>query len=252
MASTMFVSDLMFCKLILAPTDMAHVINMCRDLSDTIAGDSARIKPLSESAVINFFSSLYLMHSTLSQILDHVDRIIATAVENNSSFVLDNIYRTHLHTLASSGLPVLSPFYRELDFREMDEGAVQGQHIHERLRLLRIQAHEMVTLGARELAHAIRYLPEVHHIPVHWITIYEWAQFCAEDAVFSARVSDEGARDLQTLVDELKLLGYSLDVASSPRAAALIERLEAQINKAITDMLLPLEGTWMGGPSTEI
>jgi hypothetical protein len=55
---------------------------------------------------------------------------------------------------------------------------------------------------------------------------------------------------IHRIANELKFMGYSLEVASAPHSVALIERLEGHISRAIIDLFLPptLEGTCMGGP----
>ncbi|KAF7342465.1 Zn(2)-C6 fungal-type domain-containing protein [Mycena venus] len=195
------------------PPYMYHVIHLCRELTDTIAGDSARINILSETAVINFLSSLSLMHTALSPTASPHRRIHRDARRKRISVC-----------------PGQSRTYFGLDFREMTEGTVLGDQAHDRLRLLRAQARGMAVLGLRELSRGIRYLPKIHFIPVHWTTIYEWAQFCAEEAEKVVQLSCDEVRDIKTFANELRLLGYSLDVASSPQATALIKRLDALAN----------------------
>ncbi|KAJ6589263.1 hypothetical protein B0H19DRAFT_1103458 [Mycena capillaripes] len=224
---------------------LSHVINMSRQLSETIAGDYARLNPLSEGAVINYLSSLSLMHSVLSLLLDHVDRAITAEFDTDSPVILDDMARTCAYGAIFGFTGLILPFYRELEYRETSDCAEQRQCTQDRLRFLRAQAHEMAVAGARQLARAIRYLPKVHYIPVHWSTIYAWGEFCAEEVESGVPLSPEFARDLETIANELKLLGYSLDVASAPHATALIERLDGHVSRAIVDMFLPpLEVCW--------
>ncbi|KAJ7769349.1 hypothetical protein B0H16DRAFT_1517535 [Mycena metata] len=229
---------------------LSHVINMSRQLSDTIAGDYARTNPLSESAVISFISSLVQLHAALALILDQVDASFNPFSKNDSPLMLDDVARTCVYGSIFGFIGLVLPFYRELEYRETCDAAMLGHHTHDRLRLLRGQAHELAVLGVRELARCLRCLPKIHYMPVHWSTIFTWAEFCAEEAesVSAAGLSPDGARDIETIVNELKLLGYSLDLASSSSAQSLVQRLETHLNRALLDMFLPVDGGWVAGP----
>ncbi|KAJ6472670.1 hypothetical protein C8R47DRAFT_1145805 [Mycena vitilis] len=216
-----------------------HIINMARQLSDTIAGDYARLSPLSEGAVINFMSCLSLMHSVLSLLLDHLDRSIGAGLKHDYPFVFD-ILPTYAYIAIFGFTGLVLPFYRELEYRETrNDHAEQCPSLQDRLRFLRLQAHEIAILGAREQARAIRYLPRIHYMPVHWSTIHAWAEFFAEEVETGAQISPEFAQDLETIANELKLLGYSLDIASAPDSVALIARLEGHASMALIDAFLP-------------
>ncbi|KAF7334474.1 Zn(2)-C6 fungal-type domain-containing protein [Mycena venus] len=236
-----------------------HVTDLARQLSEQIAGDYARVNPLSEGAVIKFLSSLSLMHSVLSLLLDRVDAAITSATDNDSPFILEDtnvdvVARACAYTAAFGFTGLVLPFYRELEYRENSD-VVQNQRTRDRLRLLRAQAHEMTVQGARELVRSLRYLPKIHYTPVHWATISAWAEFCVQEAESGTAVSPESARDLETILNELKLLGYSLDVASTSHGMALIKRLEAHVHASLVppDILdpsllmdmFPLDGSWI-------
>ncbi|KAJ7820335.1 hypothetical protein B0H14DRAFT_3147137 [Mycena olivaceomarginata] len=212
-----------------------HVTYLARELSEKIAGDYARVNPLSEGAVIKFLFSLSLMHSVLSLLLDRIDAAITSATANDSPFILEDtnmdvVARACAYAVAFGFTGLVLPFYRELEHRENSENKIQNQRTHDRLRLLRAQAHDMAVQGAREVVRSLRYLPKIHYTPVHWATISSWAEFCAEMAESGTALSPESALDLETIANELKLLGYSLDVASAPHGSALIERLEAHVH----------------------
>ncbi|KAJ7793049.1 hypothetical protein B0H14DRAFT_2928464, partial [Mycena olivaceomarginata] len=113
------------------------------------------------------------------------------------------------------------PFYRELE-RRADEGE---SHVRERMQLFRAQARSITLLGL--LAARAR------------------AAFCAETV-------PENMADLETIANELKTMGYSLDVA-------LIRRLEeASMGKqpvvedfrpqpALAELFFfPLDPSWIG------
>ncbi|KAJ7243925.1 hypothetical protein B0H12DRAFT_1130107 [Mycena haematopus] len=217
-----------------------HVIDMSRQLSETISGDYARLSPLSENAVMNFLSSLSLMHTVLCLLLDHVDRVLTTT-DNVSPLVLEDTARTCAYGAIFGFTGLVLPFYRELEYRETSDGQAQCHSTYNRLGFLRAQAYEMATLGAHQMARAIRYLPKIHYTPVHWSTIYGWAEFFAEEAESGVPLSHEFTRDLETIANEMKLMGYSLEASSAPHSLALIERLEGHVRRAIVDMFLPPE-----------
>ncbi|KAF7354358.1 Zn(2)-C6 fungal-type domain-containing protein [Mycena venus] len=200
-----------------------HFTTLARHL-DGIAGDFARTRPLNEGAILNLLKSLSTMHSIISLLLDRIERAGAPAVS-------------------------ASPFYRELQYRENSSNCPSpNPRVRERLATLRTQAHELVVLGQRELARGIRRLPKIHYLPAHGETIRAWAEFAAEEADAHAHgdaspLSAEVARDLETYANELRLLGYSIDVASTPQTSALIERLENHVDRAIVSLFLPGNGT---------
>ncbi|KAJ7119738.1 hypothetical protein C8R44DRAFT_982389 [Mycena epipterygia] len=128
--------------------------------------------------------------------LDHVDAVISSAMNTNwnhaDSPSIESGARAYTYGFALS-------FYRELELRGTDD-AQQSPGTREPMRLLRTQAHGIAMLGGPLLA------PE----------------FYADEA----DGSPEYARDLKTMADKLKRMGYSLDIFSAPNAASLIERLD--------------------------
>ncbi|KAJ7238819.1 hypothetical protein B0H12DRAFT_86900 [Mycena haematopus] len=185
-----------------------HITSLSRQLHDKITGDFARTQPLSEVDVLSFLDSLSKMYSILSLLLNHVDR-------------------------ATSGPGSAAYAYREKSSSDSPQ--------NKRLRVLREQAYDMAVLGGRQLACGIRYLPKIHYLPIHWATILAWAEFVAEDADAQGTVplSLQAARNLETYANELKLLGYSLDVASSTQTSALIERLDRHVDQTLVALFHP-------------
>ncbi|KAF7345296.1 Zn(2)-C6 fungal-type domain-containing protein [Mycena sanguinolenta] len=142
-------------------------------------------------------------------------------------------------TLAFSGLVL--PFYRELQYRE--NHSMDDTPQKKRFRLLCEQAHDVAVLGGREFARGIRHLPKIHYFPFHCATVLAWAEFVVEqaDARGDTPLSLQAARDLKTYANELKLLGYSLDIASSTQASALIERLDRHADRALVALFYPTD-----------
>ncbi|KAJ7323853.1 hypothetical protein DFH08DRAFT_1028653 [Mycena albidolilacea] len=227
-----------------------HVIDMVRQLSETVAGDYPRLGPLSEGAALDFLSSLSLMHAILCLLLDHIDRVIATA-DINSPLILEDMSRTCAYGAISGFTGLVLPFYRELVYREGSDVQVHNQYTYDRLGFLRGKAHDMAILAVRQMARAIRYLPKIHYMPVHWQTVLGWAEFCLEEAQSGVPLSPEFMQDVETITKELKGMGYSLEVASAPKSVALIERLEEHVSRAIADMFLPPELPLVARNTTE-
>ncbi|KAF7348584.1 Zn(2)-C6 fungal-type domain-containing protein [Mycena venus] len=232
---------------------MFNVTTLARQLLDQITGDVPRSNPLSEVAVLNFLNSLSKLHSTLSLLLDRIDGFtIVPGIDPSPDASIEVLLITAAYGGCHGFGGLALPFYRELQYREACGGAPQSDRTQGRLRALKMQAHDMAVVAGRELARGIRYLPKIHYAPVHWITIRAWAEFVAEDADMvtadGAPLDAEAARDLVTFADELKMLGYSLDAASTPETLALIERLEGHANRALVSMFLPID--YEAKPST--
>lgn len=246
---------------------------LCPISSHRYLADFARTNPLSEVAVLNLLDSLSKVHSILSLLLDRID-IATNAPGANPPVVINDASIDAVARAAAYGgcfgfSGLVLPLYRELQYRDISDATPQSERTRDRMRMLRGQVHNLAVLGGRELARGIRYLPKIHYSPTHWATTRMWAEFVAEQAEMDggAPLSPEAARDLETYVpfsfqfaprsymhvvdflyfffapsfaDELKLLGYSLEAASTPQTFALIERLESHVNNALVAMFLPI------------
>ncbi|KAJ6465384.1 hypothetical protein C8R45DRAFT_1022999 [Mycena sanguinolenta] len=229
---------------------------LARQLYLEINGDHARLNPLSEVAVIKFLSSLTVLHSIVSSLLARVDSAIGppphtrTPIRYNEQCV-DFTARSCGYGIIVGFVSLVLPLYRELELRCNEEGDPRKR---ERMRLLRMQAREMVVTGLHEFTRVLQYSPLLHYTPVNWRFLYPCAEFCIEAAA-------DNKDDLEIIVKELKIMGYSLDVFSSPQVTQLIERLEAYLRKPtsafqedflnsaeLADLFLPLEQPWMGSP----
>ncbi|KAF8209200.1 hypothetical protein K438DRAFT_1754241 [Mycena galopus ATCC 62051] len=242
-----------------------HVTCLARQLFLEINGDYPRLSPLSEAAVLRFVAALNLLHSIASLLLARVDGAIepsAHAHGDRTPLRLEDSHgRTTLETARACAyglivgfISLALPFFRELE-RRADEGAGARRA---RMQLFRAQARDIAGQGVHELARALRYLPPLHCAPLAWrLIVYPWAEFCVE----SAPGNLEDLDDLETITNELKMIGYSLDVLSVPHATQLIERLEAYLGKStstllqqpaedflnsseLADLFLPLEQPW--------
>ncbi|KAF7342315.1 Zn(2)-C6 fungal-type domain-containing protein [Mycena venus] len=190
-----------------------HCVSLARQLSETINGEHARLKPLSETAVITFLSSLTLLHSIASLLLARIDASFGPVPHNRipMRYPDNNITTNHACEFIVTGLASLVlPFHRELELR----GDEAEPRTRERMRLFRMQAREIAVSCLHEFASALKYLPPLHYTPLIWRTIYPWAEFCVQSTPVDTA-------DVETIVDELKKMGYSLDVISAPQPTEL-------------------------------
>ncbi|KAJ7323872.1 hypothetical protein DFH08DRAFT_941362 [Mycena albidolilacea] len=187
-----------------------HVVELARQLFLEINGDYARLKPLSESAVIRFLSALTLLHSAGSHLLARVDIGIGLTAAQSSDRTpfrfedpgVEPTARACGYGIIIGFISLVLPFYRELE-RRADEGE---SHVRERMQLFRAQARSITLLGLRQLVRALRYLPRMHYMPLNWRFIYPWAEFCAETV-------PENIADLETCVVRsfpFRLFGFKL------------------------------------------
>ncbi|KAF8209202.1 hypothetical protein K438DRAFT_2066207 [Mycena galopus ATCC 62051] len=230
-----------------------HVTCLARQLFLEINGDYPRLSPLSEAAVLRFLAALNLLHNIASLLLTRIDGAIEPSVHAHGDRALLRLEDGHpsaracAYGLIVGFISLVLPFFRELE-RRADEGAGARRA---RMQLFRAQARDIAGQGLHELARALRYLPLLHCAPLAWrLVVYPWAEFCVESA-------PENIDDLETITNELKMIGYSLDVLSAPHATQLIERLEAYLGKLtpqpaedflnsaeLADLFLPLEQPW--------
>ncbi|KAJ7776857.1 hypothetical protein DFH07DRAFT_1056542 [Mycena maculata] len=246
---------------------MFRISCLARQLSDTINGDYARVNPLSEAAAIRFLSALSLLHSIVCLLLDRVDAAITAAAADRLPFHLvgsdtQAMARTSAYGIGLSFASLVLPFYRELAQRAIPDERARG-----RIQVLCVQARQMALLAAHELARALRYLPALHYMPLLAAMIISWAEFCVEEVEADggrAYITPDMAKDLETLLGELKLVGYSLEALSQPAGVALIARLESYVGASqagsvpgpeafdpamLADMFFPLEGVWIEPPA---
>ncbi|KAJ7668283.1 hypothetical protein B0H14DRAFT_3909707, partial [Mycena olivaceomarginata] len=163
-----------------------NIIRLARQLWATIAGDHLPPGPPSESAALQFLSSLSIIHTILSHLLTRAEVVLAALATT----------QTHLMLLPAR--------YRQLRQRSEHRarvcrvGADSGDRNdlaayarNERMRLLVAQAHRIAGLGVCELARAIRYLEAVHFVPVQRRTLCDYARFALDEAEAAAVVEPE-------------------------------------------------------------
>ncbi|KAJ7151770.1 hypothetical protein C8R43DRAFT_1004318 [Mycena crocata] len=250
------------------PPFMFQVICLARELWEAIAGDRARLKPLSETAVLKFLSSLTLNYAIVSRLLDRADGILASlASAFDTPFLLyglsgeeePGILRRCAYGLVAGFTGLVMGLHREFEYRDQTaHTATFNTFERARMDLLREQTREMTALATRTLARGIRYLPAIHYAPIQWHTVRLYAQFALAEAEAAQVVDNERLRDLATIAGQLGRMCYSLNVSEVP-VASLLDRLDAHINnatdvslffdssRALVDMfLLPLDGgAWM-------
>jgi hypothetical protein len=173
--------------------------------------DYARLHPLSEVAAIEFISSLTLLQSIVSILLELLDAVILVSPDATSEAFTGDDSRV-LETARGCGFAliygftgILLPFYRELEYRtNAADEATRSQGAHARLLLLRNQIHEMALQGARDIAKGLGYVPPfAHQTPTLWRFLSAWADFCIEEADFYAAASPELLQILEAYVQAL-------------------------------------------------
>nr|GAT51475.1 predicted protein [Mycena chlorophos] len=239
-----------------------HIPVLARILYEDIAGDYARLSPISEAAVIKMISSLTVMHSIICIVLGRVDAALAgvadspltqSAVTTLDGTNVGSAARAASYAAVFSFIGLVLPLYRELEYREVTDlglrqsnaedlrmGDAADTRKDQRLRLLRLQVHGLAVNGGKLLAKGFRNLPSVHYTPAHWGTVFDWARFFADEADAalqtqfdsSSPLSEEDVADLHTIVRELVLTGYTSDAASTPAGLLVLERLEQHIQRA--------------------
>ncbi|KAJ7267333.1 hypothetical protein C8J57DRAFT_1717722 [Mycena rebaudengoi] len=156
-----------------------HIISLARKLYETIIGDYPRSHPLSEAAVIDFISSLTVLQSILSILLEPLDTMILCSPPPDDA-VFNGVGSTVIASARACGFSIvlgftqlLLPFYRELEWRtNAADAAVGNQYSHARLLLLRNQMHETVVVGAGLFGKGIGYLPPmVHQAHTQWAAL---------------------------------------------------------------------------------
>ncbi|KAJ7307656.1 hypothetical protein DFH08DRAFT_900792 [Mycena albidolilacea] len=219
-----------------------YIVRLARQLWATIAGDHLPPGPPSESATLQFLSSLSIIHTILSHLLTRADAVLAALAATTSPsdaitpLVIDNsasdasIVRGCAYGIITGFAGLALPLYRELQQRvgvdSGDRNDLAAYARNERMRLLVAQAHRLAGLGVCELARAIRYLEAVHFIPVQRRTLCNYAGFALDEAEAAAVVEPECVRDIKTISDQLQISGYSQDLFSDPETASLVERLD--------------------------
>ncbi|KAJ7762951.1 hypothetical protein B0H16DRAFT_1528271 [Mycena metata] len=215
---------------------MFHVTSLARQLYETINGDFARLKPLSEPTVINFLSTLSTLHSILSILLDLVatsiaaiDAALTLMPARGDSPTIDSMARACAVGAVVGFAGLILPFYREL---ALAERLRTDPRARARMRLFCEQARGFAVDTVHDLARVVRWLPGVQFPPTSYRVLYAWAEFALE-------CQPEDVGDLEAVTTELKLMAYSLDIYADPRVVTLIDRVDAYIAAKST-----------GGPSS--
>ncbi|KAF7290333.1 Zn(2)-C6 fungal-type domain-containing protein [Mycena chlorophos] len=228
-------------------TYLYHTTILSRQLSETIAGDYPRLQPLAEAAVLKFLTSLTLLQSSLTLLIDRVEALLDTTAPYgmaDRSMVLpvegsaDTNIRIAAYGLVFAFVGLALSFHHELEYRATaDTTAAHVVHpgvtgsVRERMGLLRGQARVLCIEGIKDLGRALVRLPRVHYgpTPVQWRIISMSTDFCLREAETASLGSLGLLEAMEALSDELRLLGYSLNGLVTPSLPALIERLEVHM-----------------------
>ncbi|KAJ7046057.1 hypothetical protein C8F04DRAFT_1063251 [Mycena alexandri] len=220
-----------------------HVTHLARELWETIIGDHVRLAPLSESAVTQFISSISLVYAVLTRLLSRVDTLCAAssgagdigAFSRNHEWSEDRVVRGCAYGIIMGFVGLVLPLHRELEYRvglldaaaaDVANGVNVGATLaRERLGLLAAQARVIAALAIPELARAIR-LPRWYYAPIQVRTLADCVRFALDEAEAAPVLEPERVKDLATIGAQLRIVGYSLDLLSSPETAQLLARLE--------------------------
>ncbi|KAJ7848014.1 hypothetical protein B0H14DRAFT_2583237 [Mycena olivaceomarginata] len=227
---------------------LSYIVRLARQLWATIAGDHLPPGPPSESAALQFLSSLSIIHTILSHLLTRADAALAAlAATTNPSdavtpLVMDDasseasIVRGCAYGILMGFTGLALPLYRELQQRvgidSGDRNNLAAYACNERMRLLVAQAYRIAGLGVCELARAIRYLDAVHFVPVQRRTLCGYARFALDEAEAVSVVEPERVKDIKTISHQLQISGYSQDLFSVPETASLVERFDRYLENA--------------------
>ncbi|KAJ7764327.1 hypothetical protein B0H16DRAFT_1526770 [Mycena metata] len=229
-----------------------HVTLLARELWETIVGDHVRLAPLSESAVMQFLSSVSLVHAILTCLLSRVDTVSSasswaadnSAFSRNSEWSQDRIVRGCAYGLIAGFVGLAVPLHRELEYRLglLDADAdiansnpnvsVGATLARERLGLLAAQAHRMASLAIRELARAMEF-PRWYYAPIQGRTLADCVRFALDEAEAVPVLEPERVKELAAIGGQLRIVGYSLDLLSSQETAQLLARLERYIETPV-------------------
>ncbi|KAK7042065.1 Zn(2)-C6 fungal-type domain-containing protein [Favolaschia claudopus] len=139
-------------------------------------------------------------------------------------------------TIFSSASPSQSQYRAQSQSRQSSAYIIKRRE-RERLQTYLGQAHEIAVQGAKDIARALRHMPPVHYTPLNWRVVFPWAEFCMEEVETAGAGGGGGwvdAEEVDTFLNELKILGYSLDSVSAPRALDVMNRMEAFLKRTKT------------------
>ncbi|KAJ7626666.1 hypothetical protein DFH06DRAFT_735945 [Mycena polygramma] len=239
---------------------MSHVTTLARDLYDKISGDYARRHPIAEVSVIKLLSSLSILQSILTLILDQL-QISSSGEQQFCTSPRHPLVRSEEDNLRSCVFAMSVGFtslviclYREIEYRASTEvSKTQTRWLQERTAVLQRQVHEMASVTVTDVARTLQLLPSLSHLThLGWGSIHEWSQFCLTAALTTGSVPPARVQVFESLIAALKLFGYSWDI---PRSSELIEQMEACVaqhkashlspNLALVPML-PFDNSWTG------
>ncbi|KAJ7027497.1 hypothetical protein C8F04DRAFT_89679 [Mycena alexandri] len=236
---------------------MFHITRLARELYENITGDHARRRPFPHTAAINFLSSLSILQSIATLVLDQLefcpDAELLFFDLNGSK----RANRSENDNLRACGFVVACGFaalvlalYREMKYRTVTEAHTSDDRwLRERIEVFRQQVHEVTSSAVGVVARALKLLPSLPHLAqVGWIGLQDWAEF----RLTEASTTDADVTVFESLIAAFKMSGYSWDMSGS---SELIEQMEAYIvqHKATSfstpsgfSEVFSLDETWPG------
>nr|GAT51255.1 predicted protein [Mycena chlorophos] len=222
---------------------MFHATRMGREFFETVSGDFARRRPVSELAVRKLLDELTTMQALMSYCFTGVDFPDETSLQEDASRpeTSPGIRGcTFGMSIMFTGLTIV--VYDELKLRSREAirelpSSVSSNHApwsSSRLALLQSQARSLALSALPDIIRALKLqMFPLYGLVVMWTQIMRWAEFCADEADLSGGIDGISGVENVNLIEvfermlyALKGIGYS---SASPRLDTLIERLEAHV-----------------------
>ncbi|KAK7048307.1 Zn(2)-C6 fungal-type transcriptional factor [Favolaschia claudopus] len=116
---------------------------------------------------------------------------------------------------------------------------------------LQRQVQELTSLAVGDVVRALQLLPSLPHLGMlDPSSIQDWICFCLDEAAIAGLVNSARAKNFETFISSLKLLGYCYVI---PRSAELIERMEFYVGQhqlsspsLAPAQLFPMDDAWTG------
>ncbi|KAJ6584912.1 hypothetical protein B0H19DRAFT_1107144 [Mycena capillaripes] len=195
----------------------------------------ARRHPLAEASVIELLSSLSILQSILTLVLDHLQLSPGAELlfyefpgKDPAARPEEDNLRACAFAMSIGFTNLVLALYQEIEHRVSAQlPTAQNRWIQERTGILQRQVHEMTGIAVVEFARSLQLLPSLPHIAhLELGSVRGWIDFCLAEAATTGPVPPDRVKVFETLVSALKLFGYFWDI---PRSSELIEKMEAYV-----------------------
>ncbi|KAF7319080.1 Zn(2)-C6 fungal-type domain-containing protein [Mycena chlorophos] len=222
---------------------MFHATRMGREFFETVSGDFARRRPVSELAVRKLLDELTTMQALMSYCFTGVDFPDETSLQEDASRPETSPgIRGCAFGMSIMFTGLIIVVHDELKLRSREAirelpSSVSSNHApwsSSRLALLQSQARSLALSALPDIIRAVKLqMFPLYGLVVMWTQIMRWAEFCADEADLNGGIDGISGVENVNLIEvfermlyALKGIGYS---SASPRLDTLIERLEAHV-----------------------